>query len=158
MTRHEAKEAGLNRYLGKSCPYGHDGERYTRNDTCVTCQRIRAKARNDRKRHDRDPVMMTYLARRNVARKERNPGRYRANTKVNTAIRDGRLIPCPCVSCGTTEGVEAHHPDITYQLENDLDVMWLCQKHHHAWHTAFGPGGPIVGMANSLNPPFMGSM
>ncbi len=40
------------------------------------------------------------------------------------------LKPCPCVECGTTKRVEAHHPDYSKPSE----VMWLCSQHHRFEH------------------------
>lgn len=38
--RAEAKAAGLKRYMGKPCLYGHSGERYTRSSDCCECRRL----------------------------------------------------------------------------------------------------------------------
>ena len=56
----------------------------------------------------------------------KNPARYKANTLVNVAVRDGRLLRQPCSKCGSTDRVQAHHPDYSKPLE----VEWLCFPCH----------------------------
>lgn len=63
-------------------------------------------------------------------RREKYRQRYIANNAVNNAIRDEKLFPLPCWTCGATENTEAHHP--AYNLP--LDVIWLCKKHHLETH------------------------
>lgn len=67
--------------------------------------------------------------------REQNPKKYAAHGKVARAIRSGRLIPEPCKVCGSVD-VHGHHTD----YDKPLDVMWLCAKHHKAWHDEFGEG------------------
>ena len=43
-TLDEARQAGLQFYLGRECQKGHDGKRYTRNRMCVQCEQARWKA------------------------------------------------------------------------------------------------------------------
>lgn len=50
-----------------------------------------------------------------------------AQSIVNHAKRDGKLIPLPCEVCGNVKS-EAHHRDYSKPLE----VQWLCRKHHVA--------------------------
>jgi len=57
--------------------------------------------------------------------RERNPGKYKARQKVNSALRSGRLIKGVCEVCGGKK-VEAHHDDYRQYLK----VRWLCRKHH----------------------------
>lgn len=57
--------------------------------------------------------------------REKSPGKYRARTKLNNALRDGRIIKKPCAICGDVNS-EAHHKD----YRKYLDVIWLCRKHH----------------------------
>lgn len=38
--REKAKAAGKKVYIGKPCPYGHDGTRYVSNRRCVGCARV----------------------------------------------------------------------------------------------------------------------
>lgn len=44
--------------------------------------------------------------------------------------RRGKLIEEPCVECGGSENIEAHHED----YDRPLDVVWLCRPCHVAHH------------------------
>ena len=61
--------------------------------------------------------------------REQNPERYKANTAVNNALRDGRLTRQPCEVCGSAK-VHAHHDDYA----QPLTVRWLCAIHHKQAH------------------------
>lgn len=61
-----------------------------------------------------------------VLHRQRHPDRYRARMAVGNAIRDGRLFRGPCVHCGTTVKVQAHHEDYS----KPLDVVWTCFPCH----------------------------
>ena len=50
----------------------------------------------------------------------------KANNKVYTELKAGRLIKQPCEVCGELN-VEAHHKDYTKSLE----INWLCITHHN---------------------------
>lgn len=60
--------------------------------------------------------------------RERNPEKYRAQTIVANAIRDGKLVRQPCRRCGAK--AHAHHSDYAKPLEVD----WLCARHHAMEH------------------------
>lgn len=60
----------------------------------------------------------------------RNPRKRSAEAVVGNCIRDGKLIKQPCVVCGTSENVDAHHEDYS----RPYDVIWLCRKHHMEHH------------------------
>lgn len=77
-------------------------------------------------RPDRKEASIEYQRTRRI----RSPDKYKANSAVGNAVRDGRLIKKPCEVCGTEEKVEAHHEDYS----KPLDVMWLCFKHHRERH------------------------
>jgi len=62
---------------------------------------------------------------------EKYPEKVAAREKVYDAVRDGRLERQPCEECGSTEDVEAHHPDYS----NPYDVVWLCREHHRQRHS-----------------------
>lgn len=67
--------------------------------------------------------------------RDRNPEKYKAQTAVNNAIRDGKLKRQACEVCG--EKAQAHHDDYA----KPLDVRWLCSKHHmerHRKHAELG--------------------
>lgn len=51
----------------------------------------------------------------------------RANNKIQTELRAGRLLKQPCEVCGSTENIEAHHKDYSKPLE----INWLCVTHHN---------------------------
>ena len=62
-----------------------------------------------------------------------------AQNITETAIQRGALIRKPCEVCGASgtfadgrSEVQAHHDDYNKPLE----VRWLCQKHHHEWHSS----------------------
>jgi hypothetical protein len=62
---------------------------------------------------------------------ERHPMVYAAHVITRNAVRDGKLIPADsCSSCGSTKKIESHHNDYT----KPLDVQWLCEQCHKAWH------------------------
>jgi hypothetical protein len=55
--------------------------------------------------------------------------RILARTAVGNAVRDGRLMPLPCLMCGAE--AKAHHPDYS----RPIDVVWLCHHHHKETHS-----------------------
>ena len=126
----------------KSC-----GEQKSPNDfyegqpTCKECtkRRVRERARTNPKVQEYDRKRAKLPQRRqNAARvsrrwREEHPEAYRAQNKVNNALRDGKLVKGPCAICGTTKHVHGHHRDYSKPLE----VTWLCAKCHHRIHAAF---------------------
>lgn len=63
----------------------------------------------------------------------RNPEKWRAQKKVQYAVRYGHLQKKPCEVCGEVR-VDAHHDDYSKPLQ----VRWLCRKHHKAEHRGKG--------------------
>ena len=55
----------------------------------------------------------------------------KAVNAVGHAVRCGKLIKRPCIVCGATENVQAHHWDYT----KPLDVDWMCEYHHGLLHS-----------------------
>lgn len=53
-----------------------------------------------------------------------------ARNAVTNALIAGLLTKRPCEVCGSDKWVEGHHDDYTKQL----DVRWLCRKHHREHH------------------------
>ena len=62
------------------------------------------------------------------------PNKYKAQTKVGNALRDGKIKRMPCEVCGKTNRVHAHHDNYL----RELDVRWLCVVHHKQWHDKNG--------------------
>ena len=63
--------------------------------------------------------------------RENRPDRYRAQTAVNNAVRDGRIIkPNICEICNCICKPLAHHDDYSKPLK----VLWVCPKCHRDIH------------------------
>lgn len=60
--------------------------------------------------------------------RKRNPEKYKAQTALNNAVRDGKIKKQPCQICG--EKAHAHHEDYSKPYE----VTWLCAIHHAELH------------------------
>lgn len=54
--------------------------------------------------------------------------KYDARKAVHSARRRGQIKRGPCLFCGTTERIEAHHEDYS----KPLAIVWVCKTHHHA--------------------------
>lgn len=67
-----------------------------------------------------NPVLKKQLER------ERHPQEVRARELSYNARRRGVLRKQPCSSCGSTDRVEAHHPD----YDEPLHIIWLCHNCH----------------------------
>jgi len=63
----------------------------------------------------------------------------KAHVAVREALKKSLIAKQSCQICKRKHGVdvkaEAHHTDYS----KPLDVMWLCPKHHKAWHRVFIP-------------------
>ena len=99
------------RYECKLCQYGREKLHYWANHT----RRSKSRATPE--------IMQKY----EIA----NKAKRRAKNVLNNALRKGRIVSRPCLICKTK--AHAHHYD--YKLP--LDVLWLCPKHHKAWHRVF---------------------
>lgn len=62
--------------------------------------------------------------------------KYKAHSKVNNALRDGKLKKLNCEVCGASKSVVAHHDDYDFPLS----IRWLCEVHHKEWHLKNGEG------------------
>lgn len=82
-------------------------------------------AEYDRKRQQKPERRAAKLVYQHKHRQQ-YPNKAKARYAVSNAIRDGRLMRCPCQLCGATEQIEAHHPDYS----RPLDVRWRCFKCH----------------------------
>ena len=70
-------------------------------------------------------------ARGNSAWRKRNPAIYQAHNAVNNALRDGKIAkPSCCETCQREAELHGHHCN----YNKPLDVMWLCDPCHKAWH------------------------
>lgn len=123
--------------------YKHPAGAGGRMTKCADCHRENVKRRRrvsetareyDRKR-TKTPERQAHL--RENARKwrEAHPERYKAQSAVSNAIRDGRLKREPCYFCGDGR-VHAHHHDYA----KPLTVVWLCPKCHHRLHALEAAG------------------
>lgn len=109
---------------------------------CKTCTKSdvrRHRSENESVRaYDRQRYAENSQRRKSVQKiaadwRVKNPDRYRAQNKVNNAIRDGKLKKQSCEVCGD-KNVHAHHDDYSKPLE----VRWLCPLHHHREHAKKG--------------------
>jgi hypothetical protein len=66
----------------------------------------------------------------------RNPTHIKANSKVSTAVRFGKIVrPNECSNCGCQCKPEAHHD--SYEKSQWLVVRWLCKSCHAAHHRKY---------------------
>lgn len=84
----------------------------------------------DRDRYKNNPKRRAKSAINVKKWKEKFPERYKAHYLLSNAVRDKRANKMPCVECGSTENIHAHHEDYNKPLE----VIWFCAKHHHRHH------------------------
>ena len=63
--------------------------------------------------------------------KRANPEKIRAQVAAQRAVKKGLLVRQPCEVCGSSK-VDAHHD--SYDKDKQLDVRWLCHKHHKQHH------------------------
>lgn len=59
--------------------------------------------------------------------------RIKANARayLHEYVRRGKVQKLPCLICGTTENLEAHHHDYS----KPLAVEWYCRTHHLEIHS-----------------------
>ena len=84
-----------------------------------------AKHEYDKLRYGR-PKRRAAMRRYQVARRARNPEKYKAHRAVGDAVRGGRLVRGPCGVCGANKKIQGHHADYS----RPLDVEWLCFRCH----------------------------
>lgn len=111
---------------------------YPKDRTCKVCRcaivrerrRTNPKVREyDRKRGNRQTLEDTR------AYREANPKKYKAQTWINNAVRDGRLVKLDsCEVCNSTDHIEGHHDD----YDKPTVVRWLCSRCHSLWHSEHG--------------------
>lgn len=108
--------------------------------SCKECVRanVKHRARTNPKVQEYDRARAKLPNRREHAAdisrrwRQENPAAYKAQTALNNALRDGRIIKRPCELCERAD-VHAHHRDYS----RPLDVIWLCPKCHHRLHAVF---------------------
>lgn len=72
---------------------------------------------------------------RSAVRRATEQDKIGARTKLNNALRYGKVVRGPCRDCGCTD-THGHHHDYS----KPLDVIWLCQKHHVEEHGRIADG------------------
>ncbi len=106
---------------------------------CKTCHKI-YKAQNRHKTIERERALSREWKRNNrdkcnrytKEKAARTPIQSMCVTIVRHAIACGKLKKEPCRICGEAPA-QAHHNN----YQHPLDVVWLCQSHHNAWHRIF---------------------
>lgn len=89
-----------------------------------------------------DAKNRTKLREYNATYRKKCPHQVKAGIALYTATRNGSLVrPAKCqLDNENCRGkIQAHHCDYNKPLE----VMWLCTKHHNAWHRVFIPEIPV---------------
>jgi len=89
------------------------------------------KRQRDRERRQQ-PEVKERNRQRDRKRRKTPTGRERRRISliVWRALKNGRLKKTPCLICGATKNVQAHHPDYAHPLS----IVWFCPKHHCALH------------------------
>lgn len=112
----EMKDGRLNKC--KECAKKDARERYLKEIDKITLY--------ERERSSR-PERIAYATEACRAYRRKNPAKYKAQTAVNNAIRDGKIVkPNVCSRCGKKRRIHGHHYDYT----KPLAVYWLCPKCH----------------------------
>jgi hypothetical protein len=63
------------------------------------------------------------------AYRQRDPAKQKARWLLQAAIKRGKIVRLPCVTCGATPA-QGHH----YDYNKPYDVVWLCKTHHGLVH------------------------
>jgi hypothetical protein len=62
----------------------------------------------------------------------KHKAKHNARTKLEYAVRTGKILRAPCSVCGSLH-VQAHHSDYS----KPYDVTWLCKLHHAIQHRQY---------------------
>jgi hypothetical protein len=89
---------------------------------CKTCRCLRQQA------YSKTQAGKKVQAIADQKRNKKFPERRKARSFLSKAVKEGLVIPLPCVVCGDV--AEAHHPDYSEYLA----VTWLCKPHHKQVH------------------------
>ena len=96
-------------------------------------EKIREYDRNRPNKDERIVKMTEYTK----EYREKYPNKYQAHSMLNNAVRVGKLVrPTACETCSSDFRIVAHHNDYLKPLE----VSWLCEVCHKAWHNENGEG------------------
>lgn len=68
----------------------------------------------------------------------KNPEKCNAHRAVRSALKLGHALKMPCVICGETKRVHAHHEDYA----RPLAVVWFCHIHHVKRHQELKTANP----------------
>ena len=117
---------------------------------CRACNaKVAAKNREKNREYYREAARKSYEKRREITRERAkesyDPVKNKARCAVRYAISTGKLQAEECeVGEDCFGSVQAHHDDYSRQLE----VRWLCRRHHALHHYATDmprkPEGPIA--------------
>lgn len=122
--------------------YKHSGmlDGYLNKCKSCTCKDVREHRRNnesvrqyDRERYYNNPARREAIEITVAFWINNNPEAKAAHTKLNNAVRDGKIKKEPCSVCGSTYRIHGHHDDYS----KPLDVKWFCAKHHQRLHNPF---------------------
>lgn len=96
--------------------------------------KLTARSANNRKifNQTKRKWFAEYQAKSTRKNRQKYPHRFKARWLYYHAFKAGKLKKLPCRFCGSSK-VQAHHCD----YRKPLDVMWLCNTHHGAWHRLF---------------------
>jgi hypothetical protein len=88
-----------------------------------------------RARRKISPLSTEYARQLKQSYMTRYPKRFAAQRLFSNRLQQGKIERGPCaISNEMCSGkIEGHHCDYNKPLE----VVWLCKKHHGAWHRVF---------------------
>ena len=113
---------------------------YAKDRTCKICRcgLVRTRRQSSPKVQEYDRKRGNRRTREDTLKyREANPKKYKAQTWVNNAVRDGRLVKSTvCEVCESALHVEGHHDD----YDKPQVVRWLCSRCHSLWHRDHGEG------------------
>lgn len=115
----------------------YDGRKGQCSDCYLKSSRNRARASSNRRKtlwkiRMQDPAVR---AKRNSYQRQRNKKdriKQRARSKLEYAVRTGKIIKQPCEVCQSINS-QAHHDDYLKPLQ----VRWLCSTHHGITHRKY---------------------
>ena len=125
-----------------------DTEFYPRNKVCKECtkKRVSEYQKSDKGREVHRAANKRYsktdkckeMRKRAEEKYKQLPSTKKkqlAKWAVKRAVKSGLIERGLCEVCGSST-VHGHHDD----YDRQLDVRWLCPKHHYEWHAENGEG------------------